>query len=324
MKALRLESIGELRELELPAPVAGDAEVVVRTRRCALCRTDLKMWQTGQRDLILPRILGHEFVVELEGRCHAVWPGVACGACRPCRDNRENLCRRLRILGFHRDGGLAEYVLVPRDCLLPLPADLDLASACLAEPLACGVNGLEQAGVGAGQSVLIYGAGRVGLLTALAAAARGADVYVCDCNPTKLERAAPWLEALQIRSGVKAEGRAFDAALNAAPAVETAMDGLPRLRAGGIFCLFSGLPGLAKVPAALLNEVHYRQLQMVGAYGCTRSQMQSALLLLAENRALLPTLIERRIRLAEVEAAFTEMQAGLSFSYVVIPSIDKE
>ncbi len=319
MKALRLEAVNNLREIDLPLAQAASPDVVVRVQHCALCRTDLKMWQSGQRDLLLPRVLGHEIVGTHDGKQYAIWPGVACGNCHQCRSGVENLCPDMRIVGFHRDGGLAEEVLVPESSLLPLPKGLPPHLGCLAEPMGCGINSLDQAGVSPGQSVLIYGGGRVGILTAMAVLARGAKPFICEINEAKLSKAAPLLETLGVPSGTKPQGRSYDVALNAAPAVDTVLDGLQRLRPGGTFCLFSGLPALAKLPAAALNEIHYRQLRTVGAYGCTRAQMTVALQLLQKQAAAAEALVEQHIEIADVESALTTMAEGMSFTFVVTP-----
>ena len=74
---------------------------------CAICRTDAKMWEQGHRDLVFPRVLGHEMVVsDKNGNRYVVWPGKSCGLCRYCRNGRENLCEDMKITGFHHDGEL--------------------------------------------------------------------------------------------------------------------------------------------------------------------------------------------------------------------------
>ncbi len=97
----------------------------------------------------------------------------------------------------------------------------------------------------------------------------------------------------------------FDAAINATPSFTTFPEGLSRLKAGGRFCLFSGFSKEGSVPASLINEIHYRQLQVVGAYGCTRDQMAKALTLLRRCRDQLELLIEDRIGLEQVPAVLS-------------------
>ncbi len=83
---------------------------------CGICRTDVKLWEKGHRDLILPRIPGHEIVGREKDKqeIYVVWPGDCCEKCNFCRAGRENLCDNIKIIGFHRDGGFAQFVSVPK------------------------------------------------------------------------------------------------------------------------------------------------------------------------------------------------------------------
>jgi L-iditol 2-dehydrogenase len=319
MKALLLESRGHLRAIARPAPEPEPDEVVLRVSHCAVCRTDAKMWQQGHRDLVLPRILGHEICAFSPGRDErfVIWPGKACGECGPCRAGFENLCRHMSIQGFHRDGGFAELVAAPSSSLIPVPTHLPGPLACLAEPLGCALNGLDQTGLSPGMSLLLYGGGTLGLLAALAARELGAEVHLVETNRAKLERSRAIRTTFGIGGNLACPHREFDAALNAAPSLNTFSEGLGKLKAGGRFCLFSGLTGCDAVPAGLLNEIHYRQLHAVGAYGCTREQMTRALTLLEREGNSLEGLIEDCIRLEEVPATLPSVLSGEAFKYVV-------
>lgn len=85
-----------------------DDRVFLKVICCAICRTDAKMWRSGHRDLVLPRVLGHEIagIDPASGQLYAVWPGQVCGTCDYCRTGRENLCEEMQIIGFHTDGGV--------------------------------------------------------------------------------------------------------------------------------------------------------------------------------------------------------------------------
>lgn len=124
MRAAVIERIGsfEIREVQRPRP--GPQEALVKVAVAGLCRTDLKIVEAGHRDLVLPRIPAEEVVgtvcelgpntdKRLLGKRVYVYPGTSCGECGPCRSGAENLCSRMRIMGFHRDGGFAEYVATP-------------------------------------------------------------------------------------------------------------------------------------------------------------------------------------------------------------------
>jgi len=319
MECLQLEQPGllHLRRRETPEPA--DCQVLLRISHCALCRTDVKMFKQGHRDLILPRVLGHEICgadAKTEER-FVVWPGRSCGACRPCLRGAENLCREMRILGFHREGGLAEFVAVEKSALIPIPTKLPGEIACLAEPLACALNALQQVNLGEGEKLLIFGAGPVGLLMALAAVSKGIDTRVTEISPSKLQRSEQFRRRLNIPVAQDEKDAEFDAAINAAPAAETFISGLAKLRPGGCFCVFSGLTDAVDLPTHALNDIHYRQLRVVGAYGCTCAQMADAVELLSNRQRDVLLLIERRLPLEDVPDALLQILSGERFKFVV-------
>jgi threonine dehydrogenase-like Zn-dependent dehydrogenase len=319
MKSLLLRGLGDLQLRESSLPLLSEDEVLLKTTHCALCRTDAKMWRQGHRDLKLPRILGHEVCGALPDTVErfVVWPGISCGQCDCCRAGRENLCEAMRIMGFHRDGGLAEYVAAPRGSLIPVPAALDGRLAVLAEPLACTLNALDRVALTPRERVLILGGGPVGLLMALAVLAAQARPLIVEPDRSKLDKS----RMFRLKSGVEASdsmgGATWDVVVNAAPFLSTFEEGLPRLRRGGRFCLFSAFTGSEMVPVSLLNELHYREIQVSGAYGCTREQMQRALAVIDANRECAEWLIEETISLVRVPDALSAILAGRVLKYVV-------
>lgn len=321
VRALRLEAPGQARIVEQALPADTAEEVVLHVLAAAICRTDARMWQSGHRDLVLPRVLGHELCVRGEdGRRYAVWPGASCGRCQACRSGAENLCRAVAVLGFHRDGGIAQRVRVPRSSLVPVPGEVPDAVVCLAEPLGCGVNALNQAGVEAGERVLIHGGGPVGLLLALAARARGAQPLVVEVDAEK----AALSSRFQSLSGVvvtrEEPGYGWDVAINATSSSHALCAGLQRLRSGGRYVVFSGLRQEAgRNDLSRLNEVHYRQLHLVGAFGCTHASVTEAVDLLAGYRKAAGALIEAVISLEESPDALRRVGQGGVLRFVVRP-----
>ncbi len=321
MRSLQLKAVQQLYLLESPVPNPGPGEVLIKVSHCALCRTDAKMLQQGQRDLVLPRILGHEICgtrVET-GERFAVWPGQSCGLCPPCAGGWENLCSRMKIVGFHMDGGFAEYVKISKSSLLKVPESLPDPLACLAEPLACTLNALEQGKVSKDQTILIYGGGPVGLMMAMAAKSLEANPFVVEQNPVKFQRSEKFRRALGIEGALDCHSfhsSTFDVVVNAAPSPGILPEGIGKLKAGGCFCLFSGLTGDTAFPASLLNEIHYRQLHLAGAYGCTRRQMEWALTLLAALPEPAACLIDGIIDLEEIPAALEAILAGNALKFI--------
>ena len=224
----------------------------------------------------------------------------------------------MSILGFHKNGGYAEFVAAPASSLIAVPADLPGHLACLAEPLASALNALEQIKLSRGTSILIYGGGALGLLMAMAAREAGAEPFVVETNQRKLERSQEFRSSFGIAGGLDCRRTEFDAVINATPNFTTFPDGLSKLKASGGFCLFSGFSDEGPIPVNLINDVHYRQLHVVGAYGCTRAQMAKALTLLQRRRDHIELLIEARIELEQVPSVLSSVLSGEAFKYIVV------
>ncbi len=319
MKGVQLTAIGDLRLKTLEQPQAEPGERLLKVSHCALCRTDAKLLAHGHRDLVLPRIPGHEICATdpETGERFAVWPGAVCGDCPYCRSSAENLCEQMRITGFHRDGGLAQWVAVPKQSLIPVPPELPDALACLAEPLGCTVNALEGLRVQGNESVLILGAGPVGLMAGLAARSRGAVPVFAERHPEKRETVAPIVRAMD--GQWHESGNLYDAGLNAAPGCQTVVEGIQALKAGGRFSLFSGLTDAALPGPEWFNRIHYRQLSVSGAYGLTRAQMKTALQILAAHAQAASLLIESPVSLESVPRLLAKLldEPRLSLKCVV-------
>ncbi len=319
MNLLQLERPGSLRLKDTPLPKAGPEESILKVTHCAVCRTDAKMWDRGHRDLVLPRVLGHEICGYLEdsGKYFVVWPGKACGYCAQCKAGAENLCESMQILGFHRDGGFAEYVVVPKSSLLPVPHDLPGKVACLAEPIACAINALDQANLISGSHALIYGGGPVGLLMALTVKARGANPLIMEISSAKLGRSEEFRNKVGIKAALQPSRSHFDIVINATSSIDVFAEGLNRLQDGGMFCFFSAFTDCSPVPADLLNEIHYRQLKCAGAYGCTRKQMKEAVETLLNYRDEVELLIEGDIGLDQVSSVLPRILGGQVLKFVI-------
>jgi len=176
MRAAVLSSPGDLsvRDVELPECPPGGA--LIKVEACAVCPTDIKMARAGHRDLSYPRILGHEVVGRIEeadeplparrGDRVQIWPGLVCGACRPCLNGQDNLCVEQGIFGFNRDGGFAQYMAVPpesaRSGLNVVQNDASPRALSLTEPLACCVHAQDLCSAGEDDDVLVMGAGPIG------------------------------------------------------------------------------------------------------------------------------------------------------------------
>ncbi|MFN8109967.1 MAG: alcohol dehydrogenase catalytic domain-containing protein [Thermoleophilia bacterium] len=200
MRAAVYHGAGELRVTEMPEPVRGPGDLLVRVSACGLCGSDITAWYQDPR---APMVMGHEPVgVVVDADPGAATPvgtrvfvhhHVPCMTCELCRAGRHTLCPRFAATRID-PGGLAEVVRVPAENarldVLELPPHLTDEEATFIEPLACVVRGLRAAGVGPGTSVAVVGAGAMGLLEVQAAMALGAPrVLVAEPRADRLARA---------------------------------------------------------------------------------------------------------------------------------------
>jgi len=320
MRALVLEGIKKIRFAEVEMPSCDETEVLLKVSYCSICRTDAKMWLQGQRDLVLPRILGHEVCGQLLGSDdqYIVWPARSCNRCHYCMEGVENLCRDIEVIGFHRDGGFAQYMKVPKRSLIKIPKAVPPEIACMTELLSSAVNAAEQVNLQKNQKVLIFGGGAAGLMLGLCCRYFGAEPFIIEKNSEKLERIRFFCEKANIHLlNTSMVFDKFDVVINAAPDPNILFEGFLKLKSGGKYCLYSGFTKNINLPSDLLNEAHYRQLTITGAYGSTKRQMQRALEILEGNIQTVEQLIHKIITLENVPSVLPEILQGQTLKYII-------
>ena len=300
MQAVSVCEIGSFQLERRPVPQPGPGEVLLRVTVTGLCRTDLKIIQVGHRDLVLPRVPGEEVVGEvvalglqvdatlLHQRCY-VYPGEWCGICPACRAGAENLCRSMRIMGFHRDGGFADYVVAPIKSLIPLPEGLSDEQAVFAEPLSCCLNALELARLAPFETIAIGGGGPAGQLLARAATAHDALPTVIEPDPQRRELA---------RGVAETPDQLFDVCVVAVGNNSAYQQALAHLAPRGRLVVFSGLSKETPAITTDFNQLHYLEQTVVGAYGCCYRHGRQAIDLLQSGRLEVRDLISHRMSLS--------------------------
>jgi L-iditol 2-dehydrogenase len=202
MKAAFLLKPETIAIREIPRPLPGVGEVLIRVRAVGICGSDMHLYDTGRIGPVVlqgPHIPGHEMsgeiaalgdgVIGLEvGQRVVLEPGLACGHCRVCRSGRYNLCGAVKFLGAPPNHGcLVEYLVAPAQWVYPLPDALSFVAGAAVEPLVVGLQAVAQGRVGPESTVAIFGAGMIGLVTLEAARARGADhIWVVDVVERRL------------------------------------------------------------------------------------------------------------------------------------------
>jgi len=305
MSAILVREIGAFELTTVPVRDLEGDEVLIEVEVTGLCRTDLKLIRAGHRDLTLPRIPGEEVVgvirrmggnvTTLQEGCRVyVYPGLWCGRCPACRRGAENLCRGMQIMGFHRDGGFAEYVIAPTKSVIPAPEGLSAELAVFAEPLSCCLNALELARLGKGETVGIWGAGPAGTLLARASRAMGAEPLSIEPDRRRREIA---------KGSVSCGSEKFDVCIVAVGSRQAYQEALAAMNPRGRLVIFSGLhPSEDELPISL-NQLHYHEQTIVGAYGCSFRHGVRALNSIATGAVAVEDMISHRMALSKLGEA---------------------
>ncbi|SDO36273.1 nicotinate-nucleotide--dimethylbenzimidazole phosphoribosyltransferase [Desulforhopalus singaporensis] len=313
----RSESMGLLHDDS--RPVTGPGRAVLKVVCCAVCRTDAKMWRQGHRDLKLPRVLGHEVaaVDEATGALYTVWPGESCGNCQYCRAGRENLCDEMKITGFHTDGGFATYLSVAKSSLIEVKERMEPRYVTFCEPVGCVINGLSLVSAHQGGKVVVYGGGVLGVLAALVLREKGYRVVVIERSQEKIGRIKVVCDTNGIsvvKDSVEAD---FDLAINCCDSHIAFSLCITKLKKSGKLIFFSGLKKNEELDTNLLNLIHYKELEIYGAYGPRREHMVEALAFCSRQQDNLAMLVEEVIRVEEVERVLPHVLSGNSLKYIV-------
>ncbi|MBC2711904.1 MAG: nicotinate-nucleotide--dimethylbenzimidazole phosphoribosyltransferase [Desulfosarcina sp.] len=306
----------EICRSDMPEPATGMSRLKVNY--CGVCRTDAKMWNEGHRDLVFPRVPGHEILAEDDhGQTFTVWPGTSCGRCRYCTTGRENLCESMKIMGFHFDGGYSDYLLAPTENLIPVPADIATHRVCFAEPVGCVLNALDKLDLRPAERVVIFGGGTVGLIAALVAKTMGTIPLVIEKNAEKIAKASSFLEAEQIPCLRETTDSEFDVVVNACPDPIAFCQGVAKLGKGGRFSFFSGLTKNQHIETNLVNLMHYKEAAVYGAYGLNRRHMVAALDVIRQHQAAVDLLVESIILPDQLTGRLPDVLSGRSFKIIL-------
>lgn len=327
MKALLYEGPWQmpLREVERPEP--GPEDVVVSVQAAGICGSDVHGFTgfTGRRQP--PLVMGHEFggviaavgerVGDFEiGDRVVVQPLLTCGKCENCRAGLANICTNRSGLGMNVNGAYAEAVRVPQKLLHRLPAGMSWEQSALVEPLAVGLRAVNRTPIALIDTVVIVGAGAIGLTTLIAARLRGAGtIIVTDLSPHRLELARRL--GADVTVNVKesdpvavvheySDGLGAHAAIEAVGVTATVQQSLALVRAGGHVTWIGN-----SQPDVELNmqQVVTRELTIRGTYGFNE-EFGRAIAAIDSGRVDVRPLIEKVAPLADGPALFQALAQG--------------
>ena len=331
---------GEAVLTEMKTPRPGNGELLVEMKACGLCGTDVEKIR-GQYTAAMP-VLGHEAVgvvarlgsgvkgFEVGDR---VFPHhhVPCHKCFYCRRGSETMCLRYRGSNIV-PGGFSEFFIVPAwnvkgRRVLRLPSKVGFKECTMIEPVACCLRALDRCKVHSGESVLIVGAGPVGLAHAIILRAMKSHVMVSDISPERLSfakkigikdaldpREVDVEEAAKRLSG----GRGADLAIVASGSPKATVQALKAVRRGGRVCLF-GVPVKGSVLDYDFSDVFNSEVSVITSYGATEAETARALSLIGSKKINVSPLLTHRYRLEGFGEALRVAAGGRGMKVVVTP-----
>jgi L-iditol 2-dehydrogenase len=326
MKAALLYGVKDLRieDVEMPRLEAG--EVLVKVKAATTCGTDLKIFERGyvERVIKLPTIFGHEWAGDVVGVSEGLdWPkkgmrvragnSAPCLHCTMCQRGKYNLCENMVWLW----GAYAEYIKVPARVVFvnmqEIPPEVTYEEAAITEPLACVLHGVEEARVKLGDTVVIIGAGPIGLLHLLTVRKMGAKkVVMIDVVDERLNFAEK-LGADETINGKTqdvaekvqqlTDGYGADVTIEAIGLPATWEQAIKLVRKGGTVLEFGGCPPGTEVKLNA-ETLHYGELTVIGAFHATPLHFRKALDMIASKTIDVRPLVTRKMMLEEIKQAF--------------------
>jgi L-iditol 2-dehydrogenase len=345
MKAAVYHGKGDVRVEQIPVPECGPGELRVKIDACAVCGSDLKTFNYGNPRMKPPITMGHEFTGLVEsvgkeakgfalGDRVVMATSISCGECYYCRQGWNNLCATLNPMGFSYPGGMAEYVIIPSLALknghvIKVPEGIRPEHAALAEPVSCAVNAVEICGIRAGETVVVLGAGPLGVMNLFVAREYGASKLILaqregkrleqargfDCDRLVNTTRENLLEVVRAETG----GVGADCVIVAAPEAGVQEQALDLVRKRGRLCLFASLPVGKSLLSVDSRKIHYGELSVIGASDSTPRHVQKAVSLLARQNFPKEKLANPILGLTQVQEAFRVMEAREGMRVVLTP-----
>jgi 2-desacetyl-2-hydroxyethyl bacteriochlorophyllide A dehydrogenase len=332
MRAIVLDRPGSFRVTEVPDPAPGPGQIVVKVEACGVCGTDIHIMDGEFPPTPYPITPGHEFAGTIAdispdvnatlglspGDRVAVDPSLFCGHCRHCRAGRDNLCENWAAIGDTTAGAFAEYVAVPAVNAYQLPPLLDGQQGAMTEPLACAVHGLRRLGGVFGDSVVLAGAGTMGLLLLQLLVHAGAGpVTVVDRVEGRLEVARKLGASHTVTDLADLADERFEVAVDATGAAPV-IEGAARLLDRGGRLLVFGVSAADAVIAASPFRIYNDEITITGSMAILRS-FAPAVELLASGAVDVRPLLSAPLPLEEFGEALDRVRSGRGIKTHVRP-----
>ena len=345
MKAVVLYGPNDFRTEDISLPQIRQDEILVKMERAAICGTDIRILEGKKtKDVRYPSVIGHEIcgtIFKVGAKVKNFLPGekvaianvIPCGACPMCLSGMENACMNRMAIGYQFNGGFEEYIRIPHICIaagnvVKLPESVSFTAGALIEPLACCIRGLRNVGTKFNDTVLVVGAGPIGLIhTQLSKISGARKVIVSEPNTARREKAlelgadrAINPEAKDLTQIVKEEtnGIGFDVVIVAIGVPSLVNSTLKLARKGGRICMFAGFAGTGE-SCVEINTIHYNELIVCGSSAYKREDYLAAADMVKTGRLDLDTIATHEFTLDEFAKAYEVVKSGAGLKVMIKP-----
>ncbi len=347
MKAAVYKGKEQIDVEEVPDPQLEDGEVLIEIDACAVCGTDLRTYRHGDKKIIPPRILGHEFCGRIvESRANGsgnvsvgdrvvMYIVLPCGECRYCKMGRQNLCVSRTTMSYHHDGAYAKFMKVPakgvrNGHLFKVETDMPSDQMGLAEPLGCVINAHGRLNIGLNDTVAVIGAGPIGTMHAIVSRLQGAQkVWMLDVSEKRLKMSEGFdidgtiqvtkdgahLERMQELT----DGLGPSVVIVACSNAHAQADALEIAGKGARVEFFGGLPKSAPTAVLNTNHLHYKEIVVTGSYSEKMSDFQASQALIQSGRFPADRIITHTLPLDQINKAFPLMESGEALKVCIDP-----
>jgi len=344
MLGARLYGANDLRIEQMPIPAINENEILLRVKAATICGTDLRMVKNGADGVNAdnPLVLCHEFAGVIEqvgenvsgyskGERVAVAPNIGCGICDYCVSGNSHHCTKLKALGVHSDGGFAEFVRIPAEAIrlgnvTPIDNNISYLAAASNEALSCAYNAFERYGVNPGETVVIIGAGAIGLMHAkLALMSGAAKVILNDLSEERLQECAK-LEpnVITIKDNLEARvmeltnGKGAEVVITACSAAAAQKIAFNLAALDGRVNFFGGLPKGNSCVDLDTNIIHYKQLIVTGTTRASHNHYRTALRFIATNLIDIDQLVTHTYSLRDTAKAIENGMNAVGLRHAII------
>jgi 2-desacetyl-2-hydroxyethyl bacteriochlorophyllide A dehydrogenase len=329
----------DIRIEDVPKPKIENDEVLVRVKAVGICGSELHAYEGISQRRTPPLVMGHEFSGEVaevgknvknlkSGDRIVVDPLRRCGVCTPCVRGQGNVCRNVKLLGLHTSGAFAEYIAVPALNCYVLPSHVSFEDGALAEPLSVAIRAVNNSAIKLGDTVVIIGAGIIGLTILKAAKETGArNLIVSDVVDYRLDYAKAFGADVAIDSKAEdpvarvmelTDGSGADVVFEAVGLETTVQQGLQMLAIGGRLTVVGML---SRTMTLDVLSIVTRELQIRGSYAYAQDDFRRALSYIINRKIDVKPLITNVLPLEKTKEGFEMIheKKGKALKVIVKP-----